>query len=232
MESVVPSLSDTSGPYKQLLAAEQTAQSIQAWIHEKKDAIHGIKQQAVDQDIPYKAIYEHIKQLEQDIGGFKRLLKSNEASRDHWRGLHMAAWRATVRPLKVVEMPNEILTQVFSNFEDDPVPQIQVDHSSFDDLLPSPDIRSIKSIRLTCAVFCDVGSRFLLPVVNISFTRSSLQRLREISNHANISKGVLYIRFDISPYSSWLTGLEHFCISASNRLATLRMLYTTHLSRT
>lgn len=200
MERVFPFLADTNGPYKQLLAAEQTAQTVQAWIQEKKDAIRAIKKQAVDQYLPYDATYGQIKLLEDEIGAFKRLLESNEASRSKWRVVHMAAGRATIRPLKVVDMPNEILTRIFANFEDVPAPQIQVDSSPFDDPLPSPDLASIKNIRLTCRTFCEVGSMFILPVVDILFTQSSLQRLEDISNHPIISKSVHTVRVNPNPY--------------------------------
>lgn len=203
MERVVPFLADTGGPYKQLLAAEQTAQLIQTWIQEKEDAICTIRQQIWEfgHDVPYSAVDGHIKQLEEDIVGFKRLLESTKTSHNHWRGLHMAAWRVTVRPLKVVDMPNEILANIFANFEDDPVPQIRVDGSSFDARLPSPDIPSIRNIRLTCRAFCEVASEILLSVVNISFTRSSLQRLEEISNHPTISRSVRIFRLHANPYN-------------------------------
>lgn len=232
MERTVPFLADTSGAFKQLLAAEQTAQLVEGWIQEKRHAIRSIKKQAIDQDIPYKAIYGHIKQLEEDIGGFKRLLVSNEASRNHWRKLHMTAWRATVRPLKLAEMPNEILKQAFANFEDDPLPQIQIENSSFDASLPSPDIKSIKNIRRTCRALCEVASEFLLPVVDISFTRFSLQRLAEISNHPTISKSVRFIRFDISPYSSYLADSQHFREVAYSRLAVVRRYHATRIFKT
>lgn len=91
MEHAAPFLADRGGAFKQLLAAEQTAQSVRAWIKEKKDAIRAIKQQAIDHDVPYSTIHGHIKQLDEDIGQFKQLLESNEASLCHWRELHMAA---------------------------------------------------------------------------------------------------------------------------------------------
>lgn len=204
MEHVVPLLADT-GPYKQLLAAENTAQSLQAWIQKKTDATHAIRQQAADQGLPSNAIseYLHMKQLDEEIGQFKQLLECNEASRNHWQQLHMAAWRAAIRPLKVVDMPNEILTNVFSNFEGDSSPQIQFDGSPYDYPLPSPDIASIKNIRLTCRAFCEVASEILLPVVDVSSTRSSLQRLEEISIHPTIWKSVRVLRFHANPYNEF-----------------------------
>lgn len=232
MERAVPFLADTSGAFKQLLAAEQTAQLVEGWIQEKKDTIRSIKKQAIDQDIPCETIYGHIKQLEEDIGAFKRLLVSNETSRNHWRELHVSAWRATVRPLKVVDMPNELLTKIFANFEDVPVPQIQIDSAPFDDSLTSPDLASIKSIRLTCRAFCEVASEILLPLVTVSFSRSSLRRLEEISNHPTISKGVRLIRFNISPYSSWLTNPLSFFDAAATRLANLHTMFGSHAGKT
>lgn len=203
MERVVPFIADTGGPYKQLLSAYETAQVIETWIKRKEDAICTIRQQVweVGHDVPYSAVDGHIKQLEEDIGGFKRLLESNEASRNHWRGLHMEAWRATVRPLKVVDLPNEILTSIFANFKDDPLPQTQIGSSSFNDALSIPDVASIRNIRLTCRAFCEVASEILLPAVDVSFTRRSLQSLEQISSHPTFSKSVRILRLHANPYN-------------------------------
>ncbi|KAK7699562.1 hypothetical protein SLS64_011515 [Diaporthe eres] len=223
MERVVPFLADTSGPFEQLLDAEQTAQSVQAWIQKKKNAIRTIKKQAIDQDIPRNDVYGDIKQLEQDIGRFKQLLKSNEASRNNWRKLHMAAWRATIRPLKVVDLPNEVLATIFANFEDVPVPKIQVDDARVDDFpFPSPDVASIKNIRLTCRAFCNVGSMFLLPLVDVSFTPASIQRLEKISNQPTISQGVRIIRIYTGTYNSRLVDRVAFCNETIYKLVNLQ----------
>lgn len=224
MERVVPFLADTSGPFEQLLDAEQTAQWVQARIQKKKDAIRTIKKQAIDQDLSRNDFYGHIKQLEEDIRGFKRLLESNEASQNRWRETHMAAWRATIRPLKVVDLPNEILATIFAHFEDVPEPKIQVDIAPHDAVpLPSPDVASIKNIRLTCREFCDIGSRFLLPLVDISFTPSSIQRLENVSNHPTISKGVRVVQFYTGTYSSVLSNdHERFCREVVLRLGIWR----------
>lgn len=223
MDRVGRIFAEKNGPYKQLLAAEQAAQSLQAWIQEKKGALLTIKKHAFDQGRPYKVINGDAEQLEADIGQFKHLLECNEASRKHWREIHMAVWRATVRPLKVVDMPNEILQMIFANFEDNGYPQIQVDSSAFDDPLPSPDVRRIKSIRLTCRAFCEVASEILLPVVDVSFTRSSLQRLEEISSHPTLSKSVRVLRIHANPYSPLLgTDRYSFAEETHSELCKLR----------
>lgn len=225
-------LDNTSRSFKQLLATEQTAQTIQAWIQEMRDEIRTIKQQAVDKDILYSAVCITLKLLEEDIAGFKRLLESNESLRRRWRIVHMAAWRATVRPLKVVDLPNEVLAMIFAHFEDVPAPRIQVDDASSDDTpFPSADLGSIKNIRLTCRKFCDAGSRFLLPLVDISFTPSSIQRLEEISSHPNISKGVRIIRIYIGTYSPEIANPARFCTEIISKLATLKFEFQVEASR-
>lgn len=225
-------LNDTSGPFKQLLATEETAQTVQAWIQGRRDEIRAIKQRAIDEDIFQSSIHASLKLLEWEIAGFKQLLESNESMRRNWRVSHMVAWRATVRPLKVVDLPNEILAMIFANFEDVPVPKIQVDNAPSDDVpLPSPDVATIKNIRLTCRAFCDVGSRFLLPLVDISFTPSSIHRLEEISNHPTISKGVRIIRIYAGTYGPALDNLDQFCSRTLFRLRTLRLEFQYEASR-
>lgn len=223
MERVGPFLADTNDPYKQLLAAEEVSLPLQASIQEKKDAIHAITKQSFKQDLPDNAIYEQLKQLNVDIDRFKQLLECNEASRKHWREVHMAAWRATVRPLKVVDMPNEILQMIIANFEDDEDPQIQIDSSFFVDPLPSPDVESIKRIRLTCRAFCEVASELLLPIFDVSFTQFSLQRLKEISSHPSISKSVRVLRIHANPYNPLLgTDRYSFAEETHSELCRLR----------
>lgn len=222
MARVVPFFSDTSHPFKQVLAAEQTSQSIQAWIHEKRETIKVVKKRAIDQGIPCNSVFVGIKRLENEIRGYKRWLDSNENSRRLWRALHLAAWQASVRPLKVVDLPHEILTMIFAHFEDVPTPSVQVESSSSDRSLPEPDAASIKNIRLTCRSFCEAGSRFLLPVVDISLTRSSVQRLEQISNHPTISKGVRVVRIHTDAYSTLLVNDWHqFCFAIYTRLRSL-----------
>lgn len=222
MAPVAPFLADTGHPFKQVLAAEQTSQSIQAWIHEKRDGIQAIKKQTIYHGIPYDFFLLDIKKMEKEISKYKRWLKFNENDRQLWRAFHLAAWRATVRPLKVVDLPHEILTMIFAHFEDVPTPSIQVESSSSDGSLPEPDTTSIKNIRLTCRSFCEAGSSFLLPVVEISLTRSSVRRLEQISNHPTISKGVRVVRIDTDAYSTLLANERHqFGFAIYTRLRSL-----------
>jgi hypothetical protein len=196
----------------------------------RKERFNLQDQETGDEDIPYNAIYGLIKQLEEDIGGFKRLLAFNEASRRCWREYHMEAWRVTVTPLKVVDLPQEILSMIFANFEDVPTPPIQdpVGSTSFEEDLPKPDVASIKSIRLTCRAFCEAGSRFLLPVVDVSFTRACVQRLEEISNHPSISRGVQIIRIHTDAYNhSLANSLNQFCCQISQKLGVLPFTFAT-----
>jgi hypothetical protein len=62
----------------------------------------------------------------------------------------MAAWRMTIQLLKVVHLPKEALTMVISCFQDVPVAHVKAELLPDDDFLPSPDLPSMKSARLTC----------------------------------------------------------------------------------
>lgn len=173
-------------------------------IQEKKDEIRYVKQQAVAQEMSYNVVYGDIKLLDLDIGVLNRLLESNEGSRHRWRAVHMSVWRATIKPLKVVDLPNEILMLIFSNFQDIPAEKVLPKTFPSDEQVPNPDVENIKNIRLTCRAFCDVGSWFLIPLVDIFFTRPSLKYLEQVSKHPTISKGVRMIRVHTHTYNPLL----------------------------
>jgi hypothetical protein len=75
---------DTSGPYRQLLTAEETAQSVQAMIREKKGEIIAIQHYTVYKEIPRNAIYDQLKKLDEEVRGLRQVLQHNETVRHHW----------------------------------------------------------------------------------------------------------------------------------------------------
>ncbi|KAK2601406.1 hypothetical protein N8I77_010860 [Diaporthe amygdali] len=229
MQRATAYLADTSGPFKQLLLTEKTSQAVKALIHEKKDAMRAVIQQSIEQDIPYHVVYGDMKWLDLDIAGLKRLLESNEESRLRWRRFHILAWRnASKRPLKVVDLPKELLTLIFSNFQDIHAEQVSPKAFPSDEQLklPSPDVDSIKSVRLTCRACCDVASQFLMPLLDISLTQSSLQHLEQVSKHPTISKGVRTLKMNTNTYSPVLANDRgRFYETTVYRLRELRRMF-------
>lgn len=93
--------------------------------------------------------------------------------------------RPYLRKLSILDLPDEILLEIFEhveNFDLDggPLPYSYNDRGRKD----------IKNTRLVCQRFCDVSSQLLVRVVRVYFNEASLARLDEISRHPTIAKGV------------------------------------------
>lgn len=59
---------------------------------------------------------------------------------------------------------------------------------------------NIQNIRLICRLFRDLGARFLVPRLSVSFSRASLHRLEAVSSHPLISRGVEAVRISLAGY--------------------------------
>ena len=57
--------------------------------------------------------------------------------------------------------------------------------------------KTIQSCRLTCRRFCEVSSGLLVRLVRVSYRLSSVSRLKDISHHPIISRGVRAIQIDL-----------------------------------
>ncbi|KXX76214.1 hypothetical protein MMYC01_205528 [Madurella mycetomatis] len=111
--------------------------------------------------------------------------------------------RPSLRSLSILDLPDEILLQIFEMVED-PTPY-----------LPSlcyfgPGRQDIKSARLVCRRFCHVSSELLVRLVRVSFNEPSLVRLEEISRHPTIAKGVRAIRVVLHFYNFSFTDFDWF----------------------
>ncbi|KAK4216511.1 hypothetical protein QBC37DRAFT_91562 [Rhypophila decipiens] len=67
---------------------------------------------------------------------------------------------------------------------------------------PVPEhIRTIQSLRLTCRQFYRISSPLLIPSIRIDFRQSSIDRLRHVSNHPLISRGIRSIKIMLDVFS-------------------------------
>ncbi|KAM7212263.1 hypothetical protein V8F06_012334 [Rhypophila decipiens] len=67
---------------------------------------------------------------------------------------------------------------------------------------PVPEhIRTIQSLRLTCRQFYRISSPLLIPSIRIDFRQSSIDRLRQVSNHPLISRGIRSIKIMLDVFS-------------------------------
>ena len=92
--------------------------------------------------------------------------------------------------LTLLNLSTEILSQIFKHLKTEPT--------------------TIKSLRLVCRRFCEIGSELLVPVLSFRFNKESLRRITEISDHASIRKSVREIKFILAFYNRSLTTIEGF----------------------
>ena len=105
--------------------------------------------------------------------------------------------RPTLRPLKLLEMPDEVLIKIFDyvkGWTGKTAPFYELGNIGED----------VKNLRLTCRRFCSTSSDLLLRFVRVELTPSSLSQFEEISRHPTISKGVRCVRVVLPLYNATL----------------------------
>jgi hypothetical protein len=105
--------------------------------------------------------------------------------------------RPTLRPLKLLEMPDEVLIKIFDyvkGWTGKTAPFYELGNIGED----------VKNLRLTCRRFCSTSSDLLLRFVRVELNPSSLSQFEEISRHPTISKGVRCVRVVLPLYNATL----------------------------
>ncbi|KAI1073881.1 hypothetical protein F5B20DRAFT_565748 [Whalleya microplaca] len=111
--------------------------------------------------------------------------------------------RRSQRPLHILHLPDEILTQIFTcaRGESDLDKPLKLGVAKFEE---GRGPQEIKNIRLVCRRFYEASSRLLVTAVSVSMHSSSLARLDEISRHPLVAKGVRTVRVILDVYVSKL----------------------------
>lgn len=123
----------------------------------------------------------------------KDLQRNLEEMRDTTRQTINDAVRPFLRSLKILDLPDEILRDIFLWVREDTF-TFEV---GFDDWIwteiqgfDEPDVKQVMKLRLTCRRFCATSSHLLMPYVKVDTTPQSLARLDAVSRHQTISKGI------------------------------------------
>lgn len=144
------------------------------------------------------------KRLDDLVANIWGFMKNLEGERDQVRRTINSRIRSKLRPLKIVDLPDELLLRIFyyaryDVYDDDELHSGVVDAGQ----IRSSATDDIKNLRLTCRRFCSTTSHLLLPSLEVDMTNSSsLKRLDEVSRHPTISKGVRVVRVTLNYYSS------------------------------
>ncbi|CAG9980899.1 unnamed protein product [Clonostachys byssicola] len=143
----------------------------------------------------------------QGLGDIKRDL---EGIQHQLRQIINILSRPGLRSYNILDMPEEILCNIFEFVEDFPWEFHELWHFASKD---------IKNCRLTCQAFNRISSRFFLHSVPVGLTASSLSRFNEISSHPTISKGVHCVRAILRFYDTSLgDSLRAFILHNANML--------------
>lgn len=103
------------------------------------------------------------------------------------------------RPLQILDMPDEILMEIFSYLKSDNEPGICSYQHSRPTIVPV-----ITQLRLTCRRFCATSSHLLLPYLSVECNSSSLAHFEEVSHHKTIRQSVQTVEISLDSYDSLL----------------------------
>lgn len=114
--------------------------------------------------------------------------------------------RPLLRPLKIQDLPDELLMDIFSHLR---------------------NRAEIKNIRLSCQRLNKTSSHLLMDTIHVSPNPKSLKRLGEVSRHPNISRGIRRLVASVDVYSEdFARSVESFAVrcvhEANNLLQNLR----------
>ena len=122
--------------------------------------------------------------------------------------------RPTLRPLSILNLPDELLIRIFwyvkGGLDDNEL-------YFFDHVVGH--VGRVKALRQVCRRFHDTSSHLLLHYVTVDMTGPSIAHLEEISRHPVISKGIRAIQVILCFYDSALAGdIRAFAAYQASRL--------------
>ncbi|KIN05432.1 hypothetical protein OIDMADRAFT_101997 [Oidiodendron maius Zn] len=133
------------------------------------------------------------------IHELKQIKCKVESLHGSMREVANASSRSRIRPLKILDLPDELLRKIFANFRNQ--------SASNEDYFFIPDfgnwgtVKDIKNIRLTCRRFCNTSSHLLLRHIDVAMSPSSLAHLEEVACHPLLSKGIQAVRVHLNYFS-------------------------------
>lgn len=134
--------------------------------------------------------HESVKEdFEEEIRNLEILQSRLEGLRDTTRRTINEAVRPLLRPLRILDLPDELLRHIFLYVRG----RTSMYKLAFYDMIGG-DAEQIKKLRLTCRRFCVTSSHLLMFYVKVDMTSQSLAHLDEVSRHSTISKGIRAVK--------------------------------------
>ncbi|GKT46134.1 uncharacterized protein ColSpa_06315 [Colletotrichum spaethianum] len=137
-------------------------------------------------------------------GPFKAAAPELENQHARLRDLIAERSRPHLRPLRLQDLPPEILANVVAQCERGAQTHDDPDLATGVGARPPGDVATIRSLRLTCRVLAELAAPHLVRVVDVAMTPASLAKLDAISRHPTISGGVHHVRVGLASYPASL----------------------------
>lgn len=127
--------------------------------------------------------------LKEDTVNQDRLQSRLEELRDTMRRTINEAVLPFLRPLNILDLPDELLRHIFHHVRGDTA-MLEFDVCDYSGV----DVEQVKKLRLTCRRFCATSSHLLMLYVKVDLTPESLAHLNRVSQHPTISKGIRVVK--------------------------------------
>jgi hypothetical protein len=108
--------------------------------------------------------------------------------------------RAKMRPITILDLPADILRQIFDYFQDPKIAKGQVDwgwgwpRGTDAEIARRTACETIRRIRQVCKLFNDLASPLLCPILRVDLDQQSLDKAVQLSKCPRIAKGVRAIQ--------------------------------------
>ncbi len=140
---------------------------------------------------PAALVLRHAKRDEarRGVAARRQLLRS--------RALELS--RDGLRPLKIIDLPLEILHLIFDNFQHDAITEaarsdLRVDLSYYSVGEEERRRRTVQRLRLVCRRFCELATPLLFPILRVQLSQASLDFAHKVSKNPGMAAGVRGIR--------------------------------------
>ncbi|EAW19534.1 uncharacterized protein NFIA_026080 [Aspergillus fischeri NRRL 181] len=126
----------------------------------------------------------------------KTVLRDINTRRIALRAGAMELSRAKIRPTTIVDLPADILLQIFGYFQDSRIGRrAQIDWRSpargcEEDIARKTARETIRQIRLVCSLFNDLASPLLCPILRVDLDQESMNGAVELCKRPRIAQGV------------------------------------------
>lgn len=135
--------------------------------------------------------------------------------------------RGKIRSLNVTELPSEILGLLFDEFKarDTSLCDHEADECRQRKADNLERYRTVRSARLVCRLFCELGSPRMFPLLRLQVSQSSLDLVVKVSRAPHIAVGVRGILISLATWPQYLA--DDIIPFTDARLANLRALVPT-----